>query len=414
MLEMSKKELDRHHIIKQVLQRHITQKKAGELLEITDRQVRNLITNYKKYGAKGLVSRHRGRKSNRAFQPKFKSQVMALVRERYPDFGPTFAVEKLTEYHNISISNETLRKWMIEDKLWVSRKSRHRTYSLRPRREYFGELIQIDASIHDWFEGRSNKCALIVFIDDATSKITSLFFCKSECLEGYCSALKNHLSRYGRPRGLYSDRHSIFGGADRIHHAQFIRALKELDIESVLATTPQAKGRVERVNQTLQDRLIKEMRLRNISNIEDANNYLEEFIEGFNRKFSKEPRGQFDAHRPLDAGFDLERCLTRCEVRTLTKDLSFSFHSKFYKIMEPQIVNRLINKKIEVRQAFDGKIRVFWGDKELRYVSCEEYVDDHRILDSKGKMVWKTRGAKHQSRNHPWKGYKYKQLKAVV
>jgi hypothetical protein len=242
---------------------------------------------------------------------------MALVKECYPDFGPTFAVEKLFEYHRIKLSNETLRKWMIEEHLWISKKKRNHIHPQRPRREYFGELIQIDASHHRWFEDRADKCALIVFIDDATSKITSLNFCPSECLEGYFSALEIHVKKYGRPLSLYSDRHAIFGGSDRIHHAQFIRALKELKIESILARSPQAKGRVERLNQTLQDRLIKEMRLRNISTIDEANRYLPKFIEEFNEKFSKKPRGQFDAHRPLDSDYDLKRSLTRCEIRTI-------------------------------------------------------------------------------------------------
>ena len=220
---------------------------------------------------------------------------------------------------------------MIQDHIWIPRKKRSRIYPLRPRRDYFGELVQIDASIHYWFEDRGNKCALIVFIDDATSKITSLFFCPTECLEGYFIALKNHILKYGRPIGLYSDRHAIFGGADCIHHAQFIRAIKELDIKSILARSPQAKGRVERANQTLQDRLVKEMRLRNINNIEDANRYLPEFIGTYNEKFSKEPRGQFDAHRPLDSGFDLERTLTRCEIRTLSKICPSLFITKTFK-----------------------------------------------------------------------------------
>jgi hypothetical protein len=147
---------------------------------------------------------------------------MALIREKYPDFGPTFASEKLLEYHSIKISEETLRKWMIKENLWVSRKKKVHLHSSRPRRDFFGELIQIDASIHLWFEDRGEKCALIVFIDDATSKITSLFFCKSECLQGYFNGLEIHIKKYGRPCAVYSDRHAIFGGSDKIHHAQFI------------------------------------------------------------------------------------------------------------------------------------------------------------------------------------------------
>lgn len=406
-LEMSNQELDRFHIINRVLENQITQKKAAELLNLTDRQVRNLLMRYELEGARGLISQKRGKTSNRAFDLKFKNQIMALVREKYPDFGPTFAKEKLLEYHNLNLSVETLRKWMIQENLWIHRKSKHKVHPLRPRRDYFGELIQIDASHHHWFEDRGDKCALIVFIDDATSTITSLFFCAVECLEGYFQALKKHLLKYGKPRGLYSDRHVIFAGWDKIQHAQFIRALKELDIESVLASSPQAKGRVERVNQTLQDRLVKEMRLRNISNIDDANRYLPEFLEKFNKKFSKEPRGQFDAHRPLESGSDLERILTRCEVRTVTKDLSISYNNKFLKIVETSKAKNLRRRKVEVRQKTDGTIKIYFEGKELSYVPIEVYQDEHKVLNCKEKLLWKPGRGGHPGTQHPWKRYAY-------
>jgi transposase len=408
IIQMSNKELDRVHVIRKLVDKQITQRKAAKLLGLkSDRQVRNLVIRFIEHGSKGLVSKQRGKPSNRTLDHKFKKRVMVLVREKYPDFGPTFAVEKLLEYHSIKVSNETLRKWMMEEHLWISRKKRSRIYPLRPRRDFFGELIQIDASHHLWFEDRSGKCALIVFIDDATSKITSLYFCASECLQGYFSALKIHVKKYGRPLSLYSDRHAIFGGSDRIHHAQFIRAIKELGIESILARSPQAKGRVERVNQTLQDRLIKELRLRNISTLEDANRYLPEFIELFNKKFSKEPRGQFDAHRPLDSGYDLERILTRCETRTVSKDLSFSFNSTIYQILENRMINRLKNKKIEIRQKDNGTFKIFYDNKELKYAPVTEYVSEQRVLDHKEKLAWEPAKTSHPGSNHPWKKYGY-------
>lgn len=406
---MTQKELDRYSLLRQVLSKQLSQARAAQLLGLSDRQIRNLLKALKLKGPQGIVSKKKGKPSNRAADAKFKNEVMTLVKEKYPDFGPTFACEKLIKHHNITISNETLRKWMIEKSLWIPRKRRSHIHPLRPRREYFGELIQIDGSHHYWFEDRGEKCVLIVFIDDATSKITSLFFCSTECLQGYFTALQKHITKYGRPLGLYSDRHAIFGGSDKIHHAQFIRALKELEIESVLARSPQAKGRVERVNQTLQDRLIKEMRLRNICTIDDANIYLSEFIEEFNEKFSKEPRGQFDAHRPLDSGYDLERTLTRCETRTLSKDLSFSFHNTVYQILEPFMINRLKNKKIEIRQKYDGTFRVFQGERELRYVARIEYFD-RQVLDSKEKLVWHPGRGGHPTENHPWKKYSYPEM----
>lgn len=422
MLEMSKKELDRYTILQKILNKELKQKIAADLLGISDRQLRNLLTRFTQEGVKGLISRKRGKPGNHQKPKEVKQSILALIKERYPDFGPTFAREKLIQYHNLTVSDETLRQWMIQENLWKPRKSRRCLHPLRPRREYFGELIQVDASHHHWFEDRGEKCALVVFIDDATSRITSLFFCKSECLEGYFTALKNHLIKHGRPRGIYSDRHAIFGGSDKIHHAQFIRALKELDIESLLARSPQAKGRVERANQTLQDRLVKEMRLQNISTIEDANHYLEEFIEEFNHRFSKEPRGQFDAHRPLDSGYNLERILARREVRTLSKDLSFSFHSKIYKIVEPQMINRLKGKKVEVSRGMDDVLRAYYMDKEVKCLLAEEDMSDQRILNGKEKLEWKSKGIYRPPEHHPWKSCEYQaglktkqqQWKAVI
>jgi hypothetical protein len=405
VVKMSDKELHRYGLILKVIEKRITQKQAAELLHLSDRQVRNLITCYIRNGAKGLTSKQRGKPSNRAFSPKLKSNVMALIREKYPDFSPTFACEKLLQYHDIKISKETLRKWMMQGNLWISRKHHNRLHLSRPRRDHFGELIQIDASIHPWFEDRGEKCALIVFIDDATSRLTSLFFCESECLNGYFNGLEIHIKKYGRPCGLYSDRHAIFGGGNNMKQSQFTRALRELDIKNILATSPQAKGRVERVNRTLQDRLIKEMRLRNISTIEEANRYLPEFVEEFNKKFSKEPRGQIDAHRPLASGCDLERTLTRCETRTLSKSLSFSFYNKNFQILESNIAKGL-QKKVEIRVNNDGTFRVFQGDRELKYTPTEQ-IEEREILDSKEKITWKTKNTYHPPLGHPWKHLSY-------
>lgn len=405
IFEMSRKELDKSLIIQKVQNKELTQRKAAELLHLkSDRQVRYLLTSYKKHGTKGLISKRRGISSNRAYDLKFKGQVMSIICERYPDFGPTLIAEKLSELHSLTISDETIRNWMIERKMWFPRQKHKKIYPLRPRRDYFGELIQIDGSHHHWFEDRGKKCALIVFIDDATGKLTSLHFCKSECLEGYFIALKQHILKYGRPLNLYSDRHAIFGGSDKIQHAQLIRAIKELEITSILAHSPQAKGRVERVNKTLQDRLVKEMRLRNICSMEEANKFLPKFIEDFNKKFSKEPRGQFDTHRPLASSFNLERILTRVEIRTLTKDLSFSFHNTTYQILETLMINRLKNKQIEIRQEIGGIFKVFYLDKELKFLPLKECYE-RVALDIKNKKIIGQIYKGNHNKKHPWRIY---------
>jgi len=403
---MTQKEIFRINIIQQVNDCLITQVKAAEILKLTDRQIRNLIRIFQTEGPKGLVSKKRGRKSNRAYSFEFEDKVISLVSSKYEDFGPTFAKEKLAENHGIMISVETLRKLMIKHNLHIPNEKPTRVHQSRPRRENFGELIQIDASIHDWFEGRGDKCALIVFIDDATSMVTSLHFHKSECLESYFIGLKSHLMRYGRPLGIYSDRHAIFGGSDKIKHAQLVRAFDELTIDSILARSPQAKGRVERANRTLQDRLVKEMRLRNISNIEDANAFLEEYSGIFNEKFSKEPRGQIDTHRPLDSGHNLDYILTRREERTVSNSLSISFYNKKIKIMEPNMVNRLKKKRVSVIERNGGAIEVYYQGKLLASAPAEEVVCEKRILDYKDKILWKPK-PQSPKKSHPWKKYGY-------
>lgn len=404
---MSKEELEKHVIIQQVADKLITQVKAAEILKLSDRQIRNLLKKLKNEGPSGFMSKKRGKKSNNSYCPDSVNLMISLIKEHYSDFGPTFAREKLFENHGIEVSVETVRKYMIEHHLHIPRKSRAKLHQTRPRRDNFGELIQADASIHAWFEDRGEKCALIVFIDDATSKITSLYFAKSECLEAYFTALNLHIARYGVPLGLFTDRHSIFGGADNIKNAQLVRACKELDIEHILARSPQAKGRVERANRTLQDRLIKEMRLRGISNIDDANVFLKEYIDAHNEKFSKEPRGLIDTHRPLDSSLNLRYILSYRETRTLSKDLCISFYNQRIKIMEADMINRLKFKKVNVIRMMDGQIEIYYQGKLLKSVLADQIVLEEKILDYKDKNLWKPRRINKPGPNHAWKKQQY-------
>lgn len=232
-----------------------------------------------KKGNKAIISKKRGLPSNRSLSKSFKSQVMSLVYNYYSDFGPKLANEYLQQNHGIKLSTGTLRLWMVEKHIWIAKAKNKRIHPLRERRKCFGELIQIDGSHHDWFEGRSPLCVLMVFIDDATSLITSLHFAESESLEAYFLTLKKHLETYGRPLCFYGDKCSTLKGRglQAIEPTQFEGVLKDLDCSLILANTPQAKGRVERCNRTLQDRLIKEMRIKGISTIEQANAMLEEY-----------------------------------------------------------------------------------------------------------------------------------------
>lgn len=404
-IEMSDKELTRFNILSGVKNKTLSQIKAAQLLGITDRQVRNLLVLLERNGPRGLVSKKRGHPSNRRRSQRFKEQVLNIIREKYVDFGPTLANEKLEEKHTISLSTETLRQWMIEAKIWYPKRRKIKTHPLRKRKECFGEMIQIDGSHEFWFEDRGEKCVAIVFIDDATGKITGLHFSKGESLDAYFITLEKHLKNHGRPISVYSDRFCVFDSPVEGNLTQFQRSLKTLGIKSILANSPQAKGRVERANRTLQDRLIKEMRLQGISDIEKANEFADTFVKQYNKHFSKEPASQFDAHRPLETRVDLSRVLSRYEERTLTKDAVFQFHNKFYKIKEVPEGKRIIGKKVEVRVGKDGSIRTFLEDKEVNAVPLETVREERATLPPKPQ--WKERAYKAPSATHPWRGNKH-------
>ena len=300
---LSMREADRAGVIGQVAENRLMQREAAERLGVSVRQVKRLLVRYRARGPAGLVSGHRGKVSNNAMAEAVRREAMELVRECYPDFGPTFAREKLVEVHGLRRSAETLRRWMIEDGLWRAKRRRAvRVHQSRPRRECVGDLVQIDGSPHAWFEGRGPDCTLIVYVDDATTRLLAMGFFPEETTEAYRRTTRSHLAAHGRPVAYYSDRYGVF----RINKkgkegelTQFTRALRTLDIAAIQAGSPQAKGRVERANRTLQDRLVKEMRLRGIDGMEAGNAYLPAFMADFNRRFAVAPRNPEDAHRAV-------------------------------------------------------------------------------------------------------------------
>jgi hypothetical protein len=263
-LTMSAKELDRLEILGRVLEHRLTQRKAADQLGLSLRQVERLCRALRRSGAAGLVSRQRGRPSNRRLPAALRERALELVLERYSDFGPPLACEKLTELHGLVVSRETLRGWMIEAGVWIPRSRRpRRVHQPRNRRSALGELVQIDGCDHAWFEGRGPKCTLLVYVDDATSRLMELRFVASESAFDYFTSTRAYLERFGKPVAFYSDKASIFrvaspGNSKRPGVTQFGRALSELNIDIICANTPQAKGRVERSHLTLQDRLVKE------------------------------------------------------------------------------------------------------------------------------------------------------------
>src|SRR5436190_6733051 len=307
VLAMSAKELDRLSVIKFVLDKKITQLEAAKKLSLSERQVRRLCRAYQNLGAQGLISKKRARASNRKYPATFHHHCVDIIKKDYYDYGPTLAAEKLWEYNKCKISKETARKWMIEADIWKDKKSEEAIiHQPRMRRPYYGELIQIDGSTHHWFEDRGPRCTQLVFIDDATSFVQKLLFVEAETTFGYLRALKDYLGKYGKPRAFYSDKHVVFKvnipeAKSGTGLTQFGRVLNALEIKSIFAHSPQAKGRVERCNGTLQDRLVKALRYHNISTIPEANVFLEQhFLQELNTKFAKIFPDMIDVHRKLN------------------------------------------------------------------------------------------------------------------
>jgi len=377
-LTMSTKELDRLEIIGRVLERRLTQWKAAEQLRLSLRQVERLCRAYRSDGAAGLVSRKRGRRSNRKLAAALREHAVDLVRNRYADFGPTLACEKLTEQHGIELSRETLRRWMIDAGFWIPRSQRQRrAHQPRHRRSCFGELVQIDGCDHAWFEDRGPKCTLLVYVDDATSQLTELRFVASESAFDYFASTRGYLEQHGKPVALYSDKASIFriASSDAAHGTgitQFGRALSELNIDIVCANTPQAKGRVERAHLTLQDRLVKELRLRAISTPEAGNAYLPLFQADYNQRFGREPLSPHDAHRPLRDDEDLDLIFTWQEVRKLSRNLTFHYKRVMYLVEPGPETLPLAGERCRVHERVDGRIEVRHANQLL---PCSVFFD---------------------------------------
>lgn len=416
---MSKRETHRMQVIEQYKSGQIQQVRAAQILNLTPRHLRRLIKQYEACGPQGLVSGHRGKPSNHQLPAGIKEQALALIREHYSDFGPTLAEEYLADHHDISIGVETLRQLMLKDGLWHDKhKKKKAIHQQRLRREKFGELIQIDGSHHDWFEGRSAKCCLLVFIDDATSAIVHLYFCDAETTHDYFTASHDYFKKYGLPMAFYSDKHGVFRvNATNIDNntgkTQFGRAMDELGIELINANSPQAKGRVERANATLQDRLVKAMRIANINTIEEANDFLPEFIEMFNDRFAKLPQCDANAHCELQLeNGALGHILSIHSKRTLSARLECSYNNVTYQIKEQAMKNRLQCKKVKVIENAKGEVSIFYNDKQLGYQTIDKNCQQNKVHDDKtlNAAVDKLSGKKRKTpykphAEHPWRQY---------
>lgn len=416
LVTMSSRERDRLRVIEALREKRLKQWQAAERLGLSVRQIKRLVRSHRRHGARALVSKRRGRPSNRRIDPAERDRVLATVRAHYRDFGPRLAAEYLQEHHGFSRSAETLRQWMIEDGLWQAKRLRQkRVFQLRERRAAEGELVQIDGSPHAWFEGRAPRCTLIAFIDDASGRLQYAQFEPAETARAYLQGLRAYAERLGRPVAFYSDRHSIFRKHDPEDPTptQFERALRALDIAPILALSPQAKGRVERAFQTLQDRLVKALRLAGIDTLAAANAFLPGFIARYNERFSRAPRHSVNAHRPLQhSAEELLWITSEQHVRTLSKSLSCQYRGKLYLIQTAgRPAYRLREAKVTVcDDGYDESIALLYQGKPLPYRvfarhDLPERIADDKTLDTMIEAAKKSQASRHHvpSATHPWR-----------
>lgn len=367
----SQRELKRLHVVQKVLEGTLRQTEAAEILSLSSRQTRRIVERIRGEGPQGIVHRSRGRQSNRRHSKELKGRVLELYRQSYEGFGPTLAQEKLIERDGISISDETLRLWLIEAALWKKKRRGRQHRQWRPRKDRYGEMIQADGSHHDWFEGRGPACVLMGYIDDATGRVYWRFYEYEGTLPAMDS-FRRYIRKYGIPISLYMDKHSTYKSMgkptieDELNGtepmSEFGRALKELGVQLIHAHSPQAKGRVERLFNTLQDRLVKEMRLRGISSIAEANEFLKEYLPIYNRRFARKAAQPENLHRPIPKGLNLARILCIKTERTLRNDFTIAHDRKLYQIEEA--VN---TKKLMVEQYPNGSMAILCRGKRVKF-----------------------------------------------
>jgi hypothetical protein len=392
VITMSRTEIDRMSVLQDLAASRLKVTEAATLMGLGRRQVFRLAKAYAERGPGALVSRKRGRPSNRCYPSALRAAAIGIIRERYSDFGPTLAAEKLAELHGIHLARETVRQWMIAAGLWKDRRTRLKAvHQPRYRRDCLGELIQIDGSEHWWFEGRGPQCTLLVYIDDATSRLMHLQFVESESTFDYFAATRAYLERYGKPVAFYSDKHGVFRvnrkdaiGGDGM--TQFGRALHALNIDIICANSSQAKGRVERANGTLQDRLVKEMRLSGIDTIAAGNAFLPAFMEKYNARFAKAPFDDRDVHRAMVVGHDdLDDAFAWKEERTVSVNLTLQYDQVLF-ILEPTgIARSLARKRVTVVDYPDGRLAIRYNGVNLPYRTFDKrpQVNQAAIVENK-------------------------------
>jgi Helix-turn-helix domain len=408
---MTQKEVNRIEILLKVKNKQMTQTKAAEQLQLSVRHTQRLYKEFKAHGPKALASKKRKKRSNHQLEPIIKRRVGELITcETYQGFGPTFMCETLEKRHRIKISRETTRQMMILHQVWEGKRKKSPViHQQRQRRGRIGELLQIDGSSHAWFEDRGDRCTLIVFIDDATGRIYCKFV-EVETTAAYMKTSWEYFSKYGKPLAFYSDKHGIFrvnqpNCNERGRLTEFGRAAKELGIKLMYAPSPQAKGRVERVNQTLQDRLVKEMRLRNINTMEAANRFLQEiFLDEFNKRFAVQAISKEDAHQEIGKEIDLSEVLSEKYTRKVTKNLELNFMNTIYQIKLQKPWTGLAGAFVTIIKKLNGDILVKYKDRVLPVVKYSQQPHNGEIVDPKEiERFLRNKTKRKVPNDHPWK-----------
>lgn len=404
MITMSRREAKRLHIIHQALDEKITQVEAAGLIGLGDRQIRRLIKRIREEGDEGICHRSRGKASNHRVPKKVKERALKLFRQEYADFNLAHATEKLFEVHGITLSDETFRLWLNEAAIPYKKRKARKHRQRRERKAHFGELVQIDGSHHDWFEGRGPVCVFMGYIDDATNTVYGRFYDYEGTMPAMDS-MKRYIKQYGIPKSVYLDKHTTYKSwaeptieeqlTDLKPMSHFEKSLAKLEIEVIHANSPQAKGRVERLFKTLQDRLVREMRLAGVKSVEEANEFLKIYLPKHNRKFKKEALSEADLHRPALPSRDLDRILCIKEERTVRNDFTVAHNGKLY-----QIEDALRAKKVIVEERLDGTLHITYKGRDLHHREitarpCKE--NSEATVSIRKKKGWTPPA------DHPWR-----------
>jgi transposase len=416
-LTMSSKERERLKLFERVKRGELSLKEAAALCGLSYRQTRRLSKRYQEDGDRGLVHQGRGRPSNRAHRAEFKAKVLARYQERYPDFGPTLAAEKLALEGHV-VDHETLRGWLLKAGLWQKRRKRGKHRSWRERRAHFGELVQLDGSHHHWFEGRAPKACLMNMVDDAQGTTLS-WLAEEETSFAAMQLLWQWIERYGLPQSLYTDKKNVYVIDEKTREkaadsgeevfTQFGRACRQLGIKIITAHSPEAKGRVERNHGIYQDRLVKELRLAQINTIEAANQFLQnDYCDQLNERFAVAPRSQVDFHRSAK-GYDLASIFCIEDERTVSLDWIVRFANQFYRL-QPLRKAELAKGKVLVRRYLNGELHFCYGDRDLAYTVLPERPKRKTVVKIKSKSH---NGASSVVRqyvppaDHQWRSFRF-------